>query len=238
MRSDLARRASYAASDFWNDERTGGAYDASCWEILPDLNIAFVPVLPVKNEFQKFQSQVPSVTPDTIPSTGDNFERKEQCRVILPFTAFISCKDARSLSRIQDPFCIMSRYIAWHVEDVWENGSGGNFSRERKIKYGVSRTQSEEMTHSAGVEVSATAGIGLVESSIKLNYQFTDTNSRSFTEYTEQEVTQKFEVPPKHVTVLFSKHVWLKVTRGDGSEELSQIEMAANADVHFSGCSL
>ncbi|CAD6442948.1 f17e9c1e-9e17-452f-9682-3d312176324e [Sclerotinia trifoliorum] len=203
--------------------------------------IAFVPLLTVKNNFQPFGTIAPSITPSTIPSQGEQFQSKEQCRVLLPFTAFFPATHQRSLELIQDPFISISRSIAWYVEGVWVNNGSGPFNREKVMKCGISKTQSQEMSHSVGVEISATAGIGCIESSIKLNYQFTSTTSSSFTEYKEQEVTEKFEVPAKHATVLFSKHVKITASRGSVpqyAEILGEVEMTANDDVHFSGCAL
>lgn len=118
------------------------------------------------------------------------------------------------------------------------NDTNGPFDRQVTIKYGVSKTQSESMEHSIGVEVSASSGIGLVEFSVNLNYQFTYNSSSSFTEFRESEVIEKINIPPRNATVLFSKHIWIKGVRADSSQVISQVEITANDELHFSGCAL
>ncbi|KAM3072008.1 hypothetical protein ACMFMF_007405 [Clarireedia jacksonii] len=264
LRADLTRLSTYEAEDFWNDGSSGANRDCMCWktitesngidgsEYIPvppgtfrasqhynraDASLAIVPLLRVPNQYQRFDYQLPVITPSTIPTTGDKLGRKEQCRVTLPFISFLPNNDERSLARITTPFYTVSRSIAWDVEGVWENNSAGDFRREKKIKFGISKTQSEEMTHSAGVSISATYGIKGFESNVTLNYQFTQSNFKSYTEYKEEEVTESFDVPAKTVKVLFSKHIWLTATAGDGTVT-NQIEMIANDDVHFGGCHL
>lgn len=102
----------------------------------------------------------------------------------------------------------------------------------------MSRTQTEEMTHSAGIETSASHRFKLVEVNVTLNYQFKSSTSSSLTDFTETEVTERFEVPAKSVTVLFTKHLFLKGKRMDGSKVITQVEAIANVDLHFGGCTL
>ncbi|KAM0175891.1 hypothetical protein ACHAPF_005254 [Botrytis cinerea] len=266
LRVDLTHVANYAASDFWDDKKSGAAKNVSCWQLVPEstglngdeylpisagtfrahgaydvkpsLSLAYVPLLEVENQFQKFDVRAPSITPTTIPEVGDQFSQQEQCRVVLPFTAFYPIDDERSLNLIRNPFCVISRSIAWHCEAAWVNDTNGPFDRQVTIKYGVSKTQSESMEHSIGVEVSASSGIGLVEFSVNLNYQFTYNSSSSFTEFRESEVIEKINIPPRNATVLFSKHIWIKGVRADSSQVISQVEITANDELHFSGCAL
>lgn len=102
----------------------------------------------------------------------------------------------------------------------------------------MSRTQTEEMTHSAGIEISASHGFKLVEVNVTLSYQFTSSNSSSLADFTGTEVTERFEVPAKSVTVLSTKHLFLKGKRMDGSTVVSQAEVIANEGLHFGGCPL
>ncbi|KAF7941039.1 hypothetical protein EAE99_000676 [Botrytis elliptica] len=250
-----------------DDVKGGGLYDCSVWQAVPepvvgngDKNIpitagtfraspsypkpdssqALVPILSCENQFKRFDAPVPKITPSTIPSTGDQFLISEQCRITLPFTSFFESTNERCLDFIQDPFIELSRSIAWRTEGVWVNGSGGAYSRQKEIKYGVSKEQSESMTHSAGVEdrrsltfnilVSASAGIGCASFSVSLNYQFTYQSNSSSTEY------KKFEVPGKNATVLFSKHIWITAARTNNGPIMEQIELVANDDVYFAGC--
>ncbi|TGO17687.1 hypothetical protein BTUL_0015g00220 [Botrytis tulipae] len=264
LRSDLTRLSTYEASDFWNDGSSGADRDCSTWKIVtetngidgseylpippytfrvspnygrPDTSYAVVPLLRVPNAFKRFDFPLPTVTKTTIPSTGDQFGQQEQCSAVLPFIFYLPNDSAWNLARISKPFYTVSREIAWNVEGVWNNDSAGDFNRSKTIKWGISKTQSEEMVHSAGVSVSASYGIKGFESSVTLNYQFTQTTSKSFTEYQEGETTESFVVPGKTVKVLFSKHIWLKARAGDGTMA-SQVEMVANNDIHFGGCDL
>ncbi|KAF7934709.1 uncharacterized protein EAE98_002754 [Botrytis deweyae] len=247
LRSDLTRLSTYEASDFWNDGSSGADRNCSTWKIVtetngidgseylpippytfrvsanygrPDTSYAVVPLLRVPNAFKRFDFALPTVTKTTIPSTGDQFGQQEQCSAVLPFIFYLPNDSAWNLARISKPFYTVSREIAWNT-----------------IKWGISKTQSEEMVHSAGVSVSASYGIKGFESSVTLNYQFTQTTSKSFTEYQEGETTESFVVPGKTVKVLFSKHIWLKAKAGDGTMA-SQVEMVANNDIHFGGCDL
>ncbi|KAF7955170.1 uncharacterized protein EAE97_000429 [Botrytis byssoidea] len=232
LRADLAKRAVYSTSSYWDDKHGGGDFDCSVWQIVPeptigmgDKNIpitagtfrghqsyskpdsehALVPVLPCENEFKRFDASVPKISATAIPTTGDQYSLSEQCRVTLPFISFLDMKDERSLDFIRIPFIELSRSIAWKVEGVWVNGGEGKYSRQKEIKYGVSKTESESMTHSAGVEKST--------------------------------VTEKFEVPGKNAKVLFSKHIWITAARADkGSVLIKQLELVANDDVYFAGC--
>lgn len=264
VRRDLAREAKYGSGSFWDDKKSGAEKDVSCWDILPDsigvaggeyipvrtdafrahqsysrpdINLAWVIALPLPKDYKKFEAAVPKITPTTIPGKGDQFAFLEQCKVLLPFVAYFDPTDQRSIDNIRNPFCSVSRSIAWVAEGVWVNGSDGGFNREQNIKYGISSTQQQEMTHSAGVEVSASAGVGFASFGISLNY-VTATSSSSYTEYSEKLVTEKFDVLAHHATVLFSKHIWLKATRSDGTHVLVQVEITANDDVYFSGCEL
>ncbi|KAF7904374.1 hypothetical protein EAF00_001708 [Botryotinia globosa] len=185
----------------------------------PDSEHALVPVLPCENGFKRFDASVPKISATAIPTTGDQYSLSEQ-----------------SLDFIRNPFIELSRSIAWKVEGVWVNGGEGTYSRQKELKYGVSKTESESMTHSAGVEISASSGIGCVEFSVTLNYQFTSERSSSFTEYKESTVTEKFEVPGKNAKVLFSKHIWITAARADKDSVLKQLELIANDDVYFAGC--
>jgi hypothetical protein len=264
LRSDLTRLSTYEASDFWNDGGSGADRDCSTWKIItesngidgseylpvppytfrvsqgygrPDTTHARVPLLRVPNAWKKFDVKLPDVTKSTIPTQGDTFGNQEQCSAVLPFIFYLPNDNQWSLARISTPFYTVSRSIAWSVEGVWENKSEGDYNHSKRLVFGISKTKSEEMVHSAGVSISASYGIKGFESNVTLNYQFTQTTSRSFTEYQESETTEQFVVPPKTVTVLFSKHIWLKAKAGDGTVA-DQVEITANNDVHFGGCKL
>lgn len=106
----------------------------------PDISTAFCVLLKLPNEFRRFDTMPPDVTPTTIPSVGDNFDEQEQCRVVLPFTACLPPVDERSLIMIRTPFLTVSKHIARHVEAVWTNKGNLGSKYEKKInEFGVSR---------------------------------------------------------------------------------------------------
>ncbi|KAF7894188.1 hypothetical protein EAF00_007702 [Botryotinia globosa] len=197
----------------------------------PDTSYAVVSLLRVPNAFKRFDFAIPTFTKTTI-RTGDQFGQQEQCSAVLSFIFYLPNDSAWNVARISKPFYTVSREIAWNVEGVWNNDSAGDFNHSKTIKWGLSKTQSEEMVHSVGVSVSASYGIKGFESSVTLNYQCTQTTSKSFTEYQEGETTESFVVPGKTAKVLFSKHIWLKAKAGDGTIA-SQVEMVANNDIHL-----
>lgn len=205
---------------------------------VPNLGLAYVPQLPLRKEYTSFTTAVPDITPTTIPNVGDKYSLLEQASVSLPFTSFFNPEDSRGIQAIRNPFVKVSRLASYVVDGVWENKSSSSYTREQRIKYGVSRTQTQEMTHSVGVEVSASGGFKLAEWSVTVNYQFTSSMSSSFNDFTENEITQTIDVKPKTCTVLFIKHIYVRGARDDGSEIMNEIEIAANNDVHFSGCDL
>ncbi|KND93795.1 hypothetical protein TOPH_01962 [Tolypocladium ophioglossoides CBS 100239] len=256
LRDDLVKDATFEEYDIWNDHGSDGDWDISCWRVVPqpmgtdgsehipiladtfryngtydrpDLSLAVVPILDLPKEFDRFKSPLPQVTPTTIPSKGDIFDQIEQCRATLPFIAFFDPTTRRALDSIENPFCTIIRSIAWGVEGVWVNDADGEFDRTETIKYGVSKD--------FGVEITAEAGIKALSFSVSLNYQFTYSTSSTYTKYSEKQVDEKFTVPAHAATVLFSKHVWIKGMRSDGSE-LSRIGISANDDVRFGGCDL
>lgn len=205
--------------------------------------VCFVPTLEVKNEFKELVAPMPTYTKDTLPTTGTKYDSFEQCKVTLPYTAFFDPEHVPSLTAYKttnNPFITVGRSIAWYVEGVWQNDTDGNLKREKLMKYGISTTDSTEITHSVGISISATAGIGVVESSITLNYQFTHTDTHSFTEYSERQTTESNDVPAHTASVLFSKHIVIKAYRGEEKSEdvLGLTEIVANDDVHWKGIKL
>ncbi|TGO20036.1 hypothetical protein BTUL_0001g00430 [Botrytis tulipae] len=265
LRADLVKPANYWPADIWNDRGSGRSTDISIWAVVPEAmgingnakiplfadtfihsntynpphtGLAFVPVLDLGNEFQEFDQSVPTFTKTSIPNTGKTYAVVEQAAVTLPMRCFFYSEDPRTIAQIEKPFISISKAIAWYVEGVYENGGSGSFTREQRIKSGISTTQSETMEHQVGISITASHGFKLAEMSVTLNYQFTHTQSTSFTEFTETEIMQRFEVLPHTCTVLFSKHVYMKGTMNNGGTILSEIEAVANEDVHLGGCKL
>lgn len=263
VREDLATLAKLKTSSIWDDAGSGAKKDCSIWEILPNPTgvsgaeklpifsgtfrshdrhtkpdaIVRVPILNLPKDYKRFEAPVPTITPSNIPYTGEVFAETEQCGVTLPLTAFFEATDQRIIISIANPFGYMNRRIAWYTESVWVNKSAGDYNDTEQIRFGLSETQTKEIVNSAGVSVSASGGIGLVSFDVSLNYQFTHSASQSFTEYTERTKTASIRVPPYHATVLFTKHIWLKVERKDGYV-LNQTELAATDDKYYSGTDL
>ena len=265
VREDLVGYGKFLAASFWDDSRSGASMNASCWDILPESvgidgsanipvsagtfytnsnyerptsTLARVLVLPVGKDYTTFDAPMPKFTADKIPNKGDQFDFTEQCFVTLPFHCFFPPTDQSSLDNIRDPFCSISRSVAWYVEGLWVNGAAGQLHRSSRVLCGVSREKSESMTNSIGVEISSTVGIELASARISLNYQFTYNTSSSFTEYSEKEVTDEFEVPDYHARFLLSKHIWIKGFRSNGSVPLKQLEVVATDAVYYTGCDL
>lgn len=196
LRSDLVRLAHYEASPFYTDVGTDADDDFSGWAVYPDsvsingsadipllantfrgsknyskpdAGIAYVPVLPVLNQFKVFNAQAPKMTPGHYFNGGDQFNFIEQARVTLPFTSFFHWENERSLALIQNPFCTVTRSISWYVEAVWVNDGPNEPKETKKIRSGITKSQTTAMTNSAGVEVSASGGFGLASFSANLS---------------------------------------------------------------------
>jgi hypothetical protein len=265
VREDLVGYGKFLATSAWDDGGSGATQSVSMWAVQTDTvgvdGSANIPVmadtfraqsnysrpggeaarvllLPVGKDYKQFDTHIPTVQANNLPIKGQQFSNQEQCKVTLPFHCYFSPTHQPSLDNIRNPFLTITRSIAWYVEGVWGNATPSAVNKSSTVKYGVTNTKSEEMTHSVGVEITASYGVELASASVSLNYQFTYNTSSSFTEYTEKEDTQAFEVDPYYAKVLFSKHVWIKCSRLDSPVILHQIEMAANDDTYFTGCDL
>jgi hypothetical protein len=266
VREDLVVESDYDPTKIWDDRGSGARMNVSVWAIArptvrvhgsekipvladlfrghddhhvpPAMNLAKVLALPCPNDFNKFTTPPPAFTKETLPRGGDTFSDTAQCEVILPFTVFFPPTDRASLSHISNPFCTLAKRTAWYVHATHSNNSGGEISDKTTIKRGVSQTESTEMTNSAGVSVTGSYGIKGFGMEVSLNYQFTSTESSSYTEYSESSREQGFTVPPYHATVFLVRHVWLKASRSDGSGVLREIGFNANDDIQLVGVDL
>jgi hypothetical protein len=151
----------------------------------PGLNLAKVLALPCPKTFIDFTAPPLSFTKETIPSEGDTFNELAQCEVVLPFTVFFAPTHRESLGHISEPFCTLSKRIAWYVEHKFYNNTAGPILDEVTITKGIPETESQETTHSAGVSVTTSYGIEAFGMEVSLNYQFTLSRSSSWTEYAE-----------------------------------------------------
>ncbi|KAF1843859.1 uncharacterized protein K460DRAFT_387813 [Cucurbitaria berberidis CBS 394.84] len=260
VRSDLALQSEFSPDCIWSDSYSKDKTDVSIWPILsppantegsdhipaindlfiasttynqPDYSRAKFLVLPYPNDFKRFTADLPTFTKDTIPHEGDIFAETPQCAVVLPFTAFFPATDTPSLERIQHPFVTLQRRTAWYVEDVARNAADEPMTQATTITKGVSETQSQEMTNSAGVEISASKGIRLIKGEIEasLNYQFTATESSSTTEYSEVTKTHTYTIGPQTVAVILTDRAWIQAIRSDGSITFQEISFNASDDM-------
>jgi hypothetical protein len=265
VRSDLVRDSNYFRGKVWDDRSSGAKSDCSVWDIgLPSIGVngnehvpitadtfrannswsepnnglAQVLALPNPKKYTEYTIPRPVFTKDNLPRGGDVFDQIEQCYVTLPFTVFFAPTDAASLRTISYPFCRLTRKIAWYAETTHTNESAGEISDCVTVTKGISKTLSEEMTHSAGVSISASYGIKGFGMDISLNYQFTLTTSSSFTEYEETSRTQGFTVPAYQATICLTKRIWVQATRANGSIVLREINFNANEDIHLVGVPL
>lgn len=265
VREDLASQGKYLGSSIWDDGGSGAARDTSLWSIQPastgihgspnipvsgdtfrvqsnpnrpGANTAQILVLPVGKLYHRFNTPTPTVTPDTIPSVGDQYGYKEQCKVTLPFHSFFAPTDQACLDNIRNPFYSLSRGAAWYVEGAWENNKASTITQTKRLLCGLSKEKREELIRTVGVEVSDTHGVALANGNISLNYQFTHDPWSSFTEYSEREDTEEIKVPGHHAKVLYSKHVWIKGAGSNESDKPIQVEIVANNAVAYGGCTL
>lgn len=129
---------------------------------------------------------------------------------MLPFVAFFDPTDQSSLNNIAGPFCILSKSCAWRTERVFNNDVEDDIDKKHTITKGVSESQSTGFSHSAGVDISASAGFFGVSFEVSLNYQFTYEQHYKFTEYYEKEEETRFCVAPFSAKVIFTRFVFLK----------------------------
>lgn len=265
IRDDLTFDSQYKPEKVWNDQNSGGNLDGSVWDVgqptmppsgaekvpiradtfrgnskwqQPPSHLARVLALPCPKKFDSFPSERPEFTKDTLPSGGQTFNSMPQCEIVLPYTAFLSPTDAQSVNHIDDPFIVVSKSAAWFVHRIRSNGGGGSLKDTTEVKKGISSTQSSEMTHSAGVSISASYGIGGFAAEVSLNYQFTSTNSNSFTDYSEHTNTVEVTIPPHEAYIYLIRHVWIKACRRGSSVNLHQVEFHANDDLWTVGVKL
>jgi hypothetical protein len=194
--------------------------------------------LPCPRDFKEFKTKTPEFTKDKLPSGGTKFPGEKQAEVILPYTAFFASSDPKCLNLINDPFISLSRYIAWEVYTTHTNNSAGDITDNTTIKKGVSKTHTSELRLSAGVELSASAGMCGLNGSISFNHQFTATDTTSFNEYKETSREQGFTVKPYQACVCLVRNLGIKSCRSNGSSVLGQIDYNMNEDMILVGVDL
>ncbi|KAI8947922.1 putative vacuolar protein sorting-associated protein [Xylaria longipes] len=275
VRQDLVGYGKFLENSTWTNQGSGASLDVSFWavhpnsigvegaECLPVLADTFraygnysrpsgdearVLLLPAPKNYDRFRAPAPQLEATKIPSAGDQFNSKEQCKLTLPFNYFFAPTHQGSLDNISNPFLTVSRSIAWIAEGVWVNNTDGTITGQQTMKLGVSEEKREEMTHSVGVEISAPYGIELSSVSVSLNYQFEKQvtegldapthTSTPFTEYSEKQVAVTFDVPAHTASVLFAKHIWVRASRLDSPVVIDQTELISNDQYYFSSCNI
>ncbi|EME43828.1 hypothetical protein DOTSEDRAFT_53114 [Dothistroma septosporum NZE10] len=208
----------------------------------PPASLAKTLRLYVGSNYQDWRAPLPTFTIATLPYTGQEFSSKEQASVALPYTVFFDPSDTRSVNKIADPFVSISRSCCWHVGGVWRNGGEGPFERTLTIEYGISEEKSKSLTESAGVSITQDIGVsaGPFSSSVSmsLNYQMTTASSHSRTEFSNKTVTEKFTVPAMTATAAFTRRMFYRSVRGDGSEVVADVGIDATDEVHFGSCKI
>ncbi|KAK1507832.1 uncharacterized protein CCOS01_16138 [Colletotrichum costaricense] len=264
VREDLVGYGKFLATSAWDDSASGADADVSLWAVQTDTigvdGAANIPVmadtfraqsnynrpggeaarvllLPIGKQFEKFDNPMPTITANNLPHQKQPYgDQQLQCQVTLPFHFYFSPEDQTSLDNIRNPFLTVSRSISWYTERVWSNDTPTPLKENVKVVYGVSSERTQEMSHSVGVDVSASYGVGLASGSVSLNYQFTYNTSTSFTEYSEKTITKDITIKEYTATVLFSRHVWIKCTRLDSPIVLHQMEVIANDGEYYTSC--
>lgn len=200
----------------------------------PSTSDARLPTVAVHKDFKPFTTRMPEIKADNLPSIGTVFPREEQCKATLPFTCFFAPDDKRCIDNIVNPFCTISRSIAWEVAAVYENNGGTTFTHTETVTSGISKLESQTMQHTAGISITQETGVSATmgdfgataKLTISLNYQFTHSQTSSFTEYAEQTVVKQLPVQAYHAAVLFVKHIWIEGTRSDESS-MGQVDFHA-----------
>ncbi|KAK5999168.1 hypothetical protein PT974_01558 [Cladobotryum mycophilum] len=232
VRQDLVKQATLKPTSLWYYE--GIRQTISVWEVVPQsagvYGDEFIPVFAdcflLSKSLDKPEDETWAIvlhvpkdfkTPGAPPDTGTVQDETLQASVTLPLTAFFPPDDERVHRYIANPFCTINQSIAWYVEGVWSNGTDGPLTRTKQIKYGMTESQSETIEHTIGVSVSAEGGIGLVESKVTLNYQFSDKKTSSFSELVESTTTVQFSVELHSITIMYCKVIRLSATLPDGT---------------------
>lgn len=265
VRKDLVMEARIAETSTWDDKASGASMNCSMWEILPKKRpsgidgsdmiplrtdcfftspgynkpktTVYVVALQIPNDFKPYDGPPPRITEQTIPYEGKIYKEMEQCRVVLPLISFYDPQDQRVLDNIAYPFCTIARSIAWCAQVVRASYSDSSQSHTETVMYGLSKTQSQEIQQSIGVGISASVGVAAFNFEVSLNYQFSESNTHSFTEYKEKSVTDTFEVGPWYCNVWFSKQIFLKAVREDGIT-VERVQLTANSGLHLVGCKI
>jgi hypothetical protein len=260
VRSDLVSQTDFNTTNVWDDRGSGSKKDCSVWSVKgpnpnntsgsdkipivsdlvranggydqPSIELARLLALPYPRDFTRFRNPMPTFTEDDPPMEGDIFDTMSQCEVTLPFIAFFPPTDRLCLSQISKPFIKLQKYMSWCVEDVEPNYAATPSDLEKVITKGVSKEQSESMSHTVGVEVAASFGIKAMGGGIdiSLNYQFTAENSTSFTEFQEETKRKHYDIGPYTTTVILASRAMIKATRSDGSETIHTLQYNVSDD--------
>ena len=88
---------------------------------------------------------------------------------------------------------------------------------------GISQTDSETYSHSVGISISATTGWQLIGGSVtvSVNYQFGYETSTSCTVFSEREVSQQVEIPPRTAVCLWHRTTRFSVPRNNNWETVA-----------------
>ena len=263
VREDLVRPATYEDNPTWDDKGSGGKWDASFWRIYPrapsasddkewipvvagsfrfsagygqpSYTLARVPLLHLPPRLKEFSNEPPALAPDRIPENGETFNKMEQSLITLPFTSFFDPNDRISLDNIHNPFCTVTKNVAWVVHEKATNNTASPATTNITITKGGRQSFSREMEHQAGIEIEKEAGVfGLGKFKVTLNYQFRYSETSASEIYKEQTIHQSVTIPPHHVCVIWVRRAELYARRSDGSQITTQLNFSTNEEFAIS----
>ncbi|KAH6855968.1 hypothetical protein B0I37DRAFT_366214 [Chaetomium sp. MPI-CAGE-AT-0009] len=257
VRADLVSDGSYGKDAVWDDAGSGADVDGSFWAVFPratnaaseyvpvlagtfrfvygygtpDASLAKVPALYVPRPQRPPAPRPPVIKEDAIPDVGETFNQEEQSAVTLPFTSFFDAGDRAGLDNIADPFCTVTKKAGWVVLEKFPNYQATSYTQTQTVMTGVKKTQSEEVKHETGVQITSEVGYGLSQWSVSLNYQFSFSQTNSLEEVQERTMSKTITVAPYTVAIAWGKRVVIQGVRSDGSRIEGEISFNASDEV-------
>ncbi|WPB00910.1 uncharacterized protein RHO25_005530 [Cercospora beticola] len=187
--------------------------------------------------FREFAAPLPTFTTRTMPKAGDGMYGDVQGSVTLPYTAFFDPRDEASRNKIADPFVTISRSSCWYVAGVWKNDTADPFEMSQVVEYGITKEQSDPLRQSTGISVTSdgvvSAGLAAEKISMSLNRQLTGLTPPPLEEFYPRSVTEKVTVPAMTAVVLFTRRIYYRAARSDGSELAADLSFNASNEVHL-----
>ncbi|KAL2118324.1 hypothetical protein VTJ04DRAFT_7984 [Mycothermus thermophilus] len=262
VREDLVRPAEYEDWSTWDDRGSGGKWDASFWAIRPSAQsdndkewipvtasafrfsagynkpshaLAHVPVLYVPPPPSHISYDPPKITPQTIPERGKKLNTSE-LSVTVPFVCFFDAKDRFSLDYITDPFCTITKSVAWKVRDVVPNDSSTTMTQSYDVTTSVTDRRTRETEHTVGSSVSTGGDILVLKFQVTLTYQFRFLDSRTIERGRQESNSKTILVAPYSWVIIWDLTSEIRAYRSNRSVITNQlnadaVEMVAVTEV-------